>query len=880
MTGSTLVAWLAPVTAHAAGNTVLVEPGRSTCSDKPSSPGNAAVPFCTVAGAFASPLVTAGTTLNLIGQFQGGIDVTKSGVTLSGIAASITGGPYGVLIDHQHDVTLSNVKIAGTAGEAVIARASQNVTLTRPGLGDSQSGVAAPDPTIPALRLDGVTGATVTGGEIAGAKGPGISVTGSSDVVIADDLVAADDGGGITVADSGTVDVVSNTLDGNGGSSIAVTGTSSDVGVENDIASQATTLGSRVGIALDLSASGTVKVGYNILTTAAPGGPVVRWNGSPYADAAAFDTAGGGSHDLTADPGFWSPVPAPGAGRQRPEYDLVTGSPAIDSADSGARDEPSADISGDARVDDPEVADTGVGPVSYADRGAFEFSRPVTPWIQVSGSGGITPQDYRTETMNVSVGPSWSPVVSYDVFFGDGESTGPQTSPDAVHTYKADGTYTVKVEVTDAGGSTFSTTTQTWVQPETFTPDIYVAPGGPGTDIPQGSVFAESMDTGRTLVSATATFGDGSAPVTQKTAFGTFVHPYAASGTYNVTITVTDQYGWTGSASQNVTITVPPAPPTPPQPKPPVKPTVRRIGGTDRYDTGRLASQAQWRDGAAASVVLARGDASPDALAGVPLAAHFHGPLLLTDPSRLDTATRAEIDRVLGGPGTHKIVYVLGGASAVSPDIEKSLRSAGYTVVRYGGGDRFQTALQIAASFGPTPEAIVATGKDFPDALAAGPLGAVRDAPIVLSDGPTLDPATAAFLAGHKTVDAVGGAAVTAVGTLKTAAKTVNRLAGPDRFATAEDVAAAVVHTTGSAPTGVGVAYAYNFPDALTGGAFAANARQPLLLTGTESADPGLLVTLHGWSSTLHGVEVFGGANAIGQEVVNQIATVLGGQLG
>ncbi|NUR27164.1 MAG: hypothetical protein HOV83_15185, partial [Catenulispora sp.] len=69
--------------------------------------------------------------------------------------------------------------------------------------------------------------------------------------------------------------------------------------------------------------------------------------------------------------------------------------------------------------------------------------------------------------------------------------------------------------------------------------------------------------------------------------------------------------------------------------------------------------------------------------------------------------------------------------------------------------------------------------------MAAGPLGALRDAPIVLSDGPTLNAATAAFLKGRQALYAVGGAAVSAVTTLDNHGKTVNRLAGDDRFATA-----------------------------------------------------------------------------------------------
>ena len=304
---------------------------------------------------------------------------------------------------------------------------------------------------------------------------------------------------------------------------------------------------------------------------------------------------------------------------------------------------------------------------------------------------------------------------------------------------------------------------------------------------------------------------------------------------------------------------------------------VTRLGGADRYATGREVSQAQWRDGSANAVVLARGDAAPDALAGGPLAAHLHGPLLLTNPTALEPATRAEIDRVLGGPASGKSIYILGGDSAISPAIQTALKKAGYNVVRLSGEDRFGTALAVAKQFGPTSEAIVATGLDFPDALAAGPLGAVRNAPIVLSNGTALNPATASFLAAHQTIDAVGGAAGKAVARLGSTGRTVNVLAGGDRFATAEDVAAAVVRTTGHAPTAVGVAYAFNFPDALTGGAFAANAGEPLLLTGSTTADPGLLAALNGWRSSVTAVEIFGGKSVISQNAENQIANAIGG---
>ena len=116
-----------------------------------------------------------------------------------------------------------------------------------------------------------------------------------------------------------------------------------------------------------------------------------------------------------------------------------------------------------------------------------------------------------------------------------------------------------------------------------------------------------------------------------------------------------------------------------------------------------------------------------------------------------------------------------------------------------------------------------------------------------------------------------------AVATLDGAGKTVHDIAGGDRFQTAAAVAGAVTATLGHAPSGAGVAYAFNFPDALTGGAFAATAGQPLLLTDRASADSGLLAALHGFGTALSGVEVFGGTSVISQAAEDQIAKAVGG---
>ncbi|MEY9926929.1 hypothetical protein ABH926_001554 [Catenulispora sp. GP43] len=225
-------------------------------------------------------------------------------------------------------------------------------------------------------------------------------------------------------------------------------------------------------------------------------------------------------------------------------------------------------------------------------------------------------------------------------------------------------------------------------------------------------------------------------------------YTYQASGRYQVELTDTDSGGSTGTAVAWVDVTVAST-------LPPGTHVVSRISGSDRYGTAIAVSRSAWTSGSARAVVLARGDEAPDALSGVPSAAHVGGPLLLTDPAALEATTRAEIDRVLGGPASHRTVYILGGESAVSPAIEKGLVSAGYRVVRYFGADRAGTALSVAQqAFPSAPGAVIATGTDFADALAAGPLAADLGEPILLTGQWTISDAAWNWLQQHPQVAA------------------------------------------------------------------------------------------------------------------------------
>jgi hypothetical protein len=314
-------------------------------------------------------------------------------------------------------------------------------------------------------------------------------------------------------------------------------------------------------------------------------------------------------------------------------------------------------------------------------------------------------------------------------------------------------------------------------------------------------------------------------------------------------------------------------------------PAVTRIAGVDRFDTGIRLSQRRWNAGQAAAVVLARGDAFPDALAGVPLAAKKGGPLLLTSPTVLNSEVATEIQRVLPKGGT---VYVLGGLGAISQSVQDSLTRSGYKVVRFGGTDRFDTALIIAKSpnaMGDPAHVIVATGLNYPDALTAGPFAAGpfaaggQPAAIVLSQDKTLGPATAAYVASKlpgstsasPNVAAIGGQAVTAVGAVLPR-NAYQQLSGADRYATAVKTADAF-----TSPSTVGVATGTAFPDALTGGAYMASISGPILLTDPAALSGPTASRLTTFGPSISTVDVFGGARALPDAILQNIAQVVHG---
>ena len=159
---------------------------------------------------------------------------------------------------------------------------------------------------------------------------------------------------------------------------------------------------------------------------------------------------------------------------------------------------------------------------------------------------------------------------------------------------------------------------------------------------------------------------------------------------------------------------------------------------------------------------------------------------------------------------------------------------------RFAGADRYATAAAVsAASFAPgAPVAYIATGLDYPDALAAGAAASLEGGPVLLVSRRAIPPATANELARLKpgAIKVIGGGSVVSDDVLmQLAAYSATppvRVAGANRYATAAAVSNDVF--------GAGVPVAYvatgqNFPDALSGVATAGRDGAPILLVGATS---------------------------------------------
>ena len=216
-------------------------------------------------------------------------------------------------------------------------------------------------------------------------------------------------------------------------------------------------------------------------------------------------------------------------------------------------------------------------------------------------------------------------------------------------------------------------------------------------------------------------------------------------------------------------------------------------------------------------------------------------------------------------------IVILGGSGVVS-DATATRLSAFAPVSRIAGSDRYATSAAISAStFAPgVPVVFIATGRNFPDALSAGPAASAAGGPILLVSTNAIPAVTRAELGRLKPgrIVVLGGTSVVSAGVEASLAgyAPVTRIAGSDRYATSAAISASAFSPGGGA---VYIATGSNFPDALSAGPMALDG--PILLVSKTSV-PSVVAAEIGRLKPRR-IFILGGSGAVSDAVAGTLAT-------
>jgi subtilisin family serine protease len=306
-----------------------------------------------------------------------------------------------------------------------------------------------------------------------------------------------------------------------------------------------------------------------------------------------------------------------------------------------------------------------------------------------------------------------------------------------------------------------------------------------------------------------------------------------------------------------------------------IAPQVVRQSGANRYATAAEATRPAFLTHPY-YVFVATGENFPDALAGAATAAVLGSPLVLVRPDDIPAESVAELNRL-----RPQEILVLGGPGAVSPTVEMQL-NAWAPVTRLYGANRYATAAAISAGLdfpAGVPVVYIATGENFPDALAGVPAAGQDGGPLLLVNAAGIPPETGAELARlqpQRIVILGGPGAVSADVELALDQYTtgpVQRRWGLNRWQTAIAISQA------GWPAGSDTLYIAtgdNFPDALAGGPAARAWSAPLLLVpGTETQLPPE-VQAEILRLAPRRIHVLGGPGVVREELLVQMRLLIG----
>lgn len=300
------------------------------------------------------------------------------------------------------------------------------------------------------------------------------------------------------------------------------------------------------------------------------------------------------------------------------------------------------------------------------------------------------------------------------------------------------------------------------------------------------------------------------------------------------------------------------------------------------------------------TIIVANSAVFADALAATTFADAIDAPVLLNTPGTEDLNDKVEdyiADRQSGdapGDPVTEILF-LGGTDVFEAELLENVESEddeydGVETDRISGVNRYQTAVRLAQATqdegvgdgeGEGDNGLnifLASGTDFPDALSAGAAAAAADGVVVLTKGDEgLDTRTFDYVNRQRedaeSVVAIGGPAADAAaeGSVDGTVETDQDIVGVNRYETATLTAEEFLTEDDAEAENYVIASGENFPDAVVGGAYAANADGALLLTKQDNLTNVTADFIEDQRLDVENVFVFGGTGSVSRDVSDQI---------
>lgn len=294
-----------------------------------------------------------------------------------------------------------------------------------------------------------------------------------------------------------------------------------------------------------------------------------------------------------------------------------------------------------------------------------------------------------------------------------------------------------------------------------------------------------------------------------------------------------------------------------------------RLSGKNRFSTA-ISIAKEYSSQKLNAVVLANAYNFPDALAGSSFATQKKAPILLVGNSSNDSETLNYMKANLNTSGT---VYLLGGESVITTATVNKIKAAGFkNIVRLGGQNRYATNINIVNNMNiPTGTSVViANAKSYADSLAISGFAGAKGMPIFLTNSGEISKEVLNKIGQIKpsNIYIIGGETVvsSSVANKLSSYGKVERLGGKTRIETALEIAKKF--STSETSTAM-IAYAKNFPDALTGSVLASKTSSPIILVDNEVSAQKVFLD----SRKFNKLYILGGNNAVPDNIVNLLSS-------